>query len=397
MQTNSPTLFIEINNSEYAFAVGDEGENSNFKLIYKKIIPIQGIENNRIVEFDLVLSTIKNNIFIIEQKLNFIFKDIILIINNFNLSFISLAGFKKLNGSQILKENITYILNSLKSSIDEFEDQKTILHIFNLKYSLDKKKIENLPIGLFGNFYSHELVFSLISNNDYKNLNNIFDKCNLKIKKILLKSFVEGSYISNKNKNCDTFLHVKMNENNSQIFFFENYALKFEQKFNFGTDLVIRDISKIISLNKNITKNIIKNIISTKYENQDLIERELFENENYRKIKKKLIFDIAAARIQEYSEILIKKNVNLSSCLKTNKKIFLNINDKLNFECFKDSYYESFSNNDYFNVDFEENLNTEDLIINVNKLVRYGWKKEAVPIIHHNKSLIARFFHAIFR
>ena len=55
-----------------------------------------------------------------------------------------------------------------------------------------------LPIGLFGDFYSHELSFSLINNNDYKNLNNIFEKCNLKIKKILLKSFVEGSHISNK-------------------------------------------------------------------------------------------------------------------------------------------------------------------------------------------------------
>ena len=47
--------------------------------------------------------------------------------------------------------------------------------------------IENLPIGLFGNVYSHELSFSLISNNDFKNIQNILDKCNLKIKKIFLK------------------------------------------------------------------------------------------------------------------------------------------------------------------------------------------------------------------
>ncbi len=37
--------------------------------------------------------------------------------------------------------------------------QKTIMHIFNSKSVLDGKNIENLPIGLFGDFYNHELTF----------------------------------------------------------------------------------------------------------------------------------------------------------------------------------------------------------------------------------------------
>ena len=41
--------------------------------------------------------------------------------------------------SQLAKENITYILNSLKSKINEIENEKIILHIFNSKYLLDKK------------------------------------------------------------------------------------------------------------------------------------------------------------------------------------------------------------------------------------------------------------------
>ena len=79
--------------------------------------------------------------------------------------------------------------------------------------------IENLPIGLFGNTYSHELSFSLISNNDFKNINNILDKCNLKIKKTFLKSFILGSNISNSNKNLDTFFRIEINENNSKFLF----------------------------------------------------------------------------------------------------------------------------------------------------------------------------------
>ena len=91
-------------------------------------------------------------------------------------------------------------MNSIKSNLNETENKKNILHIFNSKYYLDKKKIENLPIGLFGDFYSHELSFCLINNNDYQNLKNIFNKCNVRIKKILVKSFVEGANISNCNR-----------------------------------------------------------------------------------------------------------------------------------------------------------------------------------------------------
>ena len=198
METYSPKLFIEINKSEFIFAVGDENEKNDFKLIYQNTIPIQGIQDYKIINFDLVYNAIKKNIYLIEEKLNFTFKEVIIILDNFNISFINLSGFKKLNGSQILKEDITYILNSLKSSVNETEDEKIVIHIFNSKYFLDMKKIENLPIGLFGDFYSQELSVCLINNNDHKNLTNIFNKCNLNIKKILLKGFVEGSYLSKK-------------------------------------------------------------------------------------------------------------------------------------------------------------------------------------------------------
>ena len=140
MKANTPILFIEINNYEFFFVAGEENENNYFKILHKISVPLQGVRNYQITDFDLFLNIIKNNIYIIERELNFTFNDVILIIDNFNQSFVNLSGFKKLNGSQILKENITYILNSLKSNIDEFENKKTILHIFNSKYSLDKKK-----------------------------------------------------------------------------------------------------------------------------------------------------------------------------------------------------------------------------------------------------------------
>ena len=227
MENSSKTLYLEISNFKYAFFVGENNGENNLRIIYEQEIPIQGLDENRISDFEKSFTIIKENIYIIEEKLNFTFKEIVLILENFNPTFINLTGYKKLNGSQISRENITYILNSLKSHIDEIE-KKTILHIFNSKFYLDNKKIENLPIGLFGDFYSHELSFILIKKNDFKNLSYIFEKCNLKIKKILIKSFIEGAKISNDNKNTDTFLKIQINNKSSKIFLFENNSLKIE-------------------------------------------------------------------------------------------------------------------------------------------------------------------------
>ena len=397
MEIFSPTLFIEINNSEYNFIVGDKKDENNIKFIYEYSVPAQGIENFKIEDFDLVFNDVKKGIYRIEQKINFKFKDIILILDNFDCSFINLTGFKKLNGSQILKENITYILNSLKSNINETEDKKTIIHIFNSQYNLDKKKIENLPIGLFGDFYSHELSFCLINNNDYKNINNIFKKCNLKIQKVLLKSFVEGSYISKGSESFNTFYHIKINQNNSQIFYFENDSLKFEQNFNFGSDLVLRDIAKVTSLKIDNVKKILKNIkLSRDMPKDELVEKELFENENYVKIKKRLLFEIAEARIEEFAEKIIIKNVNFKAYKKKDKVVFMKFANKLDYEYFKDSYKFYFSENNKLLIKFLKNVPSEDFMNIINEIVNYGWRKEAIPVTHTKKSIITRFFDMLF-
>ena len=117
------------------------------------------LKNKKIQDFDLLLNLFKTNIYLIEQELNFTFKETIVILENFNLSLLNLSGYKRLNGSQLKRENITFILNSLKAKVEEIENQKKVIHIFNSKYTLDKNKMENLPIGLFGNFYSQELSF----------------------------------------------------------------------------------------------------------------------------------------------------------------------------------------------------------------------------------------------
>ena len=76
-------------------------------------------------------------------------------------------------------------LNQHDEKIGKGEKNKTILHIFNSKSILDGVTTDNLPIGLFGDFYSHELTFFLVGNNDFKNVKKIFHQNNLNVKRLL--------------------------------------------------------------------------------------------------------------------------------------------------------------------------------------------------------------------
>ena len=71
--------------------------------------------------------------------------------------------------------------------------------------------------------------------------------------------------------------------------FFENGSLRLEQRFNFGLDLVQRDISKITSLKIDIEKIILNNAIKKTFSEDEFLEKHYFENENYIKIKKKTV------------------------------------------------------------------------------------------------------------
>ena len=398
MQSDIPTLFVEINLSNIIFAFGTYDENQNFKVIDKVIVPNKDINKNKFTNIIQAQEIIKKNIEIIEKKSNYIFKEVIVILDNFEFLCLNISGFKKLNGSQVLKENIFYILNSLKLSVTEHEKEKTILHIFNSKSVLDGICNDNLPIGLFGDFYNHELSFFMVANNDLKNIKQIFNKNNLNVKKILIKQFIEGTHLINQNNDSEIFFKIKITKNNSYIYFFEKSSLKYVESFKFGTDIIFKDIEKVCSLHHETVEKILSdNFIDNKnFENNEFLEKKYFINENYRKIRKKLILDIADVRINEIGNIIFNNNINLKFFKKNYGKIFLFIEDQPTLKNFKKNFKSYFSQNINFKTNLIHDLEVDLIIMNAAKILIQGWKKEAIPMTQTKSSLITRIFKSLF-
>ena len=98
MSVREPILFIEINNTEFKFIIGNFNENANLKLVHTIEIPLQGINDKKISDLKLVSDIIKDNVYLIEQKINFVFKEVI-----FEISF-RIISFPNLKFCSNLRE-----------------------------------------------------------------------------------------------------------------------------------------------------------------------------------------------------------------------------------------------------------------------------------------------------
>ena len=387
-------LFVEIGDENFLVASGEYDDELNFKIIEKEIFSSLGFKNGKIVDLDLSFNTLKKAINKIENKSNIFFSEVNVILNQTDFDCINISGFKNLNGNQILPDDIYYIINNIKSKLTETEKQKKIIHLFNTKYFLDNKQVKNLPIGLHGKFYCHQLTFFLLNINEIKNFNGLFNKCNLNVNKFVLKNFTDGIDIVNKKK-VDTFISIKILEEETYVTFFYESAFCFFQKFNFGSNIILKDISKVCSLDLSDIKNIISKSNFQLSDNNIYVDKKYFKKSNFRKISLKHIIEISTARIDEIASILFNKNKNLEHNENKKNLVYLEVCDNNIAEKFKDYFERSFKNCklEFYSTFKEDSFRSIKIL---SDLLSKGWTKEAIPITNKKRSWISRVFSGLF-
>lgn len=395
---NKPNLIVDLNDEFFIFTVFSCNQDKKLEIIKKKIIKSSGIKNGKIIDQNLVSNLIKNTINEIEDEINFFFSSTSIIINPADIKCLNISGYKKLNGSQVLNEDITFILNDIKNIVNANENKSSVIHLFNSSFSLDSDNLENLPIGLFGEFYNQNMSFVLLENNILKNFKMALNEINISIDKIILKPFAEAVHLILNNKYKNNFFIFELKKNQIQLSLFKNKSFIYSENFNFGLNLIIKDISKLCSLKEEeieilLNELNLKEILST--DNESIVDKKYFSISPYRKIKHKLIFDIISARIDELIDICINKNSNLRFLKKDIVNIYLKLNS---VKYFKNIQFILENGNYALALDFSHNYldeaykGTEGGI----ELILNGWEKEAIPVTQIKKSMISRFFSKLF-
>ena len=391
-------LFLEINDKSLIFLLILE-KDEIVSIIQKEIIELTCVVNNKLVITDEIKKRLKKTLNEIEKKNNRIFNEVIVILNYYNPHNISISSSKNMLGSKINNDDVTFLINKLKKEILKNEKNKDIIHIFNTNFILDYKEVESIPINSTAEFYGHSLSFFLIDNDEKKKINTLCNSCNLNLERVILKNFIRGINLMNTFSEKKRIIDIKLNYENIHLSFFENSAFKYSELFNFGSNILYRDVAKVCKLSLNNSQNLIKD---TNFNDIDLkkkgsnVEERYFDHNNLKKrqISLQHVEDIINARISEICDILLKKNINLSFA---NNNVFT----KLSFEDVH--IYKNFSKN--FKIYLDENIEAivetqdeqegnyliaMDLIIN-------GWKSEALPVKVEKRSLLSRFFRMIFK
>jgi cell division protein FtsA len=399
MKLNEPYLIISLNDNKFFFFVISFNINKDYKLIKNVIIDSEGIQNGKIIDINLVTRLIKKIINSIEDELDCLFSKASVIINPNNVNCLNISGYKKLNGSQILKDDVTFILNDIKKIIFSNENKDSLIHLFNSNYSLDSDNLENLPIGLFGEFYNQNMTFFLVNKNILRNIELTFNNCGINIDRIILRSFVKGINFLNKRQNNKNFLAITLEENRINISLFKNKSYIFTQDFNFGSKIIVKDISKLCSLKINEVNLLLEEISLEqilKNDKESYIDKKFFSESPYRKIKYHLILDIITARLDELIDICYAKNINLNYFRQSSDTIYINVEK---YEHFKNIQF-AFQNNIFIDPKFVFAENIENCSLSIlngsAELIGKGWEKEAIPVMHTKKSVISSFFSRLF-
>jgi len=400
MEIEKPYLFIEINDDQFIFLAIKYDEDFNFKVLHSTSTKSEGISGGKIVNVEISSKIIKEHLNIIEKKIDFIFKNAIIINDQNNFNCINISGFKRLSGSQILDENISYILNNIKKLVLDHEPSKSLVHLFNSNFILDHTFLKNPPIGLYGDFYSQHLTFFLLPKNDLKNLKLVLNNCHINIQRIILKPFVQGlEKIINKEVK-ETFSIINIGKNRSNISIFNNMSFVYSEEFNFGTDIIMKDISKVCSLNfENVKKMFSQlnfdNINEDK--NVQYLDKKYFENMTFRKISLDHVNDIITARANELVDLIYKKNINLENLKHEIKFLYISFEDLNILKNLRQNFQRIFSEKK--NIIFEKVTQDEHLnpCLMSAELIGKGWEKEAIPTIQTKKSIISRIFSTFFK
>ena len=386
--------FIFISNSGLVCKIFRVSDDKKTVLIGESYSSSEGIQNSIVLNIDLASKSVRNCISEAEKKAKINLSEINILFEPENLLSSRVTKYKKLGGSKIYKEDISYLISEGKNQILSNDVKRSILHTYNFNYVVDNVKFLSEPINIYADFFSHELSFLTLPKNIFKNITQVFNNCELKINRFLLNSFALGiENLTNEeiNNGC---LIINFENKNINLIFFLMGSIIFYKTLPISIGHIIMDISKGCSLALSEAQRIFQHygiiekidLKKLKSKKNKYINQSFFTESKYRKISENLIFEIISSRSEEIIEF-INKNINYSGLnLENLQKVYFygNTYGMGGVEKFLSDNLQTFVEN----IDSSTNMTFEGGL----KIILEGHNTEAIPGNNQEKSKKFWFF-----
>ena len=251
------------------------------------------------------------------------------------------------------------------------------------------------------------MTFVTMPKNNIKNINQVFMDSDIEVERLISCTFALAAKLLSDNELQFGSILIDIGFEKTSLGLFKNLALIHSITFSIGINHIIKDISKVCSLNLGESENIINKIDFSFQNNEKLFDENdylkdiYFNNSSFRKISQSLILNIVKARLDEIFE-MIKKQITgtvLNSILGINFFIAGGGSKIFNLEKYCSVFFglnvkKLEKNSKKINQDMSDENFTSCL--GALKIINEGWETEAIPESINKLNQKIGFFSKIF-
>jgi len=405
---NEPIGVIELGSIKIKCIIFKINNDNSSEILSTSLNDSEGIHNGVVINLSKASNVIRSCISSAEKKAEVSLKRINVIIEQPEFLCTKLSKNRKINGSKIHKDDITFLLKEAKKQVILNDDTQSIIHIFNHNYIVDGKMFSEEPIDVYANYLSHEMTFITMPKNNIKNINQVFINCDIEVERFISCTFALAIQLLNNNELQFGTILIDMGFEKTSLGIFKNLALINSTTLPIGINHIIKDVSKVCLLNLDESKNIVKKIDfsfqdnNQVFDNKELLINTYFNHTNFRKISKTLLLNVIQDRLNEIFETLKKQIILSGFDPKFGNNLYITGGGSRLMNLSK--YCSKIFNSDVKKIESTQNVKESSLQENnfvacfgALKLIKDGWETEAIPELKSSGDDKSNFFSKIFR
>lgn len=230
---------IDIGNDNIVVLIAEKIKNK-FKIIDAVSKPSAGIKNNNIYSFadlsdviTLIIEEISNNI---NAEISTLFVNYI----GNDIQCLNSSG-KTAVKEEVTQKEINNAISSAKAITKE--GNKEVLHEINKKFIIDEMQFIDNPINLKASVLEAHIHIVLVDSSVIRNIENIMNKNNLDIDKILVDSIAMSSVLLTEEEKNQGVCLIDFGANTTKLSIFKDGCIFYNNILDIGCNIVTEDIS----------------------------------------------------------------------------------------------------------------------------------------------------------